>query len=99
MLARMCRKGNTSWMGMYVSLASMENNMEIWEKLKNRNIIWFSDSTFGYISKWNKRSLKSYTMQSQPVRERQISYDITYMWNLKYDTDEFIYKAETDSQT
>ena len=30
-------------------------------------------------------------------RERQISYDITYMWNLKYDTNELIYKTETDS--
>ena len=29
-------------------------------------------------------------------RERQISYDITYMWNLKkYDTNELIYKTET----
>ena len=26
-------------------------------------------------------------------RERQI-YDITYMWNLKYDTNELIYKTE-----
>ena len=31
-------------------------------------------------------------------RERQIPYDITYMWNLKYGTDEPIYKTETDSQ-
>ena len=31
-------------------------------------------------------------------RERQI-YDITYMWNVKYDTNELIYKSETDSQT
>ena len=30
-------------------------------------------------------------------KERQIPYDITYMWNLKYDTNELIY--ETDSQT
>ena len=29
--------------------------------------------------------------------ERQISYTISYMWNLKYDTNELIYK--TDSQT
>ena len=29
----------------------------------------------------------------------QIPCDITYMWNLKYDTNEPIYKAETDSQT
>ena len=33
------------------------------------------------------------------VRERQISYDITYMWSLKNDTDELIYKTEVDSQT
>ena len=30
-------------------------------------------------------------------RERQILYDITYMWNLEYGTDEPIYKTETDS--
>ena len=30
--------------------------------------------------------------------ERQI-YDITYMWNLKYHTNEFIYKTETVLQT
>ena len=30
-------------------------------------------------------------------RERQIPYDITYMRNLKYGTDEPIYKTETDS--
>ena len=31
------------------------------------------------------------------VRERQKPYDITYMWNLKYDTNNLIY--ETESQT
>ena len=31
--------------------------------------------------------------------KRQISYDITYTWNLKYDTNELIYKTETESQT
>ena len=36
---------------------------------------------------------------SKPDRERQISYDITYMWNLKNNTNEVIYKTETDSQT
>ena len=30
--------------------------------------------------------------------ERQI-YDITYMWNLKYYTDELINETEIDSQT
>ena len=33
-----------------------------------------------------------YTKQSK--LERQIPYDITYMWDLKYDTTEFIYKTE-----
>ena len=32
------------------------------------------------------------------VRERQI-YDITNMWNLKYDPNEFIYETEIDSNT
>ena len=29
-------------------------------------------------------------------RERQILHDITYRWNLKYDTNELIYEIETD---
>ena len=40
-----------------------------------------------------------HTKWSKSGRERQIQYDITYIWNLKYDTNELIYKAETDSQT
>ena len=33
------------------------------------------------------------------ARERQIPYDITHMWNLKYNTNEPIYERETESQT
>ena len=41
-----------------------------------------------------------HTKWSKSDRERQISYAITYMWNLKKnDTNELIYKRETDSQT
>ena len=39
-----------------------------------------------------------HTKWSKPDRERQIPYDITYMWNLKYDTNEHIYETGTDSQ-
>ena len=39
-----------------------------------------------------------HTKWSKSGRERQILYDI-YMWDLKYDTNELIYKTETDSQT
>ena len=40
-----------------------------------------------------------HTKWSKSEGERQIPYDITYMWNLKYDTNELTYETETDSQT
>ena len=40
-----------------------------------------------------------HTKWSKSARERQIPYDITYKWNLKYDTSKPIYETETDSQT
>ena len=33
---------------------------------------------------------------SEVRKRRQIPYGITYMWNLKYDTNKLIYKTETD---
>ena len=36
-----------------------------------------------YHTKWNKSE-----------RQAQDKYDITYIWNLKYDTNELIYKTE-----
>ena len=39
-----------------------------------------------------------HTKWSKSDRDRLIPYDITYMWNLKYDTNELIYKMERDSQ-
>ena len=36
--------------------------------------------------------------EKKSERKRQISYDTTYKWNLKYDANKFIYKTETDSQ-
>ena len=33
------------------------------------------------------------------VREREIPYDITFMWNLKYNANELTHEIETDSQT
>ena len=52
----------------------------------NNAICSYMDGPRDYHTKW-----------SQSERERQIPYDITYMWNLKYDTIELIYEAETDS--
>jgi len=44
------------------------------------------DATRDYHSKWSKSE-----------RERQIPYDSTYMWNLKYDANELTYKL-TDTE-
>ena len=59
-----------------------------------------------YKKEWNNAicsnmdGLRVYhTKWSKSVRERHIPYDITYMWSLKYDTNELIYETETDSQT
>ena len=40
-----------------------------------------------------------YTKWSKSDREKQILYDIMYMWKLKYDPNELAYKTEIDSQT
>ena len=37
--------------------------------------------------------------EASQKEKRQIPYDITPMWNLKYDTNELIYETETHSQT
>ena len=40
-----------------------------------------------------------HTKGSKSERERQIPYDITYIWNLKYNTNEPRYETEADSRT
>ena len=43
-------------------------------------------ATWAYHTKWRKSE-----------REREIPYDITYIWSIKYNTNEHIYETETDS--
>ena len=59
------------------------------KKEQNNAICSNMDGPRDYQTKWSKSD-----------RERQILYDITYMWNLilKNDANELIYKTETDSQ-
>ena len=57
-------------------------------KEQNNTICSNIDATKDYHTKWSKSE-----------RERQIPYDITYMWNLKYDTNEPIYETETEART
>ena len=49
------------------------------EKEQNNAICSNMNATRDYHTKWGTSE-----------RERQIPYDITYIWNLKYDTDELI---------
>ena len=53
-----------------------------------------------YHTKWShcKRMDPEITKLSE-VNQRQVSYVIPYVWNLKTDTNELIYKTEIDSQT
>ena len=64
---------------------------QLWKKKKKEwnNIICSNlDGPRDYNTKWSKSE-----------RERQMPYDFTYIWNLKYDTNELAYETETDSQT
>ena len=40
---------------------------------------------------------RDYHTLGKSGRERQIPYDITYMWSLNCDTKELLYRRETDS--
>ena len=39
-----------------------------------------------------------HTKESKSDRERYVPYDITYMWNLKNNTNKSVYKTEIDSE-
>ena len=45
------------------------------------------------------RSLESIILNEvKSERERQMPYDIIYMWKLKYDTNEPIYETDTENR-
>ena len=45
------------------------------------------------------RTRDSHTKRGKAERERQILYDTTYMWNLKYDSNDSIYRNRNRSWT
>ena len=61
-------------------------------------IIFKKNEIMPFASTWIDLEIIILSKISQ-TREIQISYDITYVWNLKNDTNELIYKTEIDSQT
>ena len=68
-----------------------EDVVHITQPLKKNEIMPFA-------STWIDLEIIILSKISQ-TREIQISCDITYLWNLKNDTNELIYKTEIDSQT
>ena len=72
-----------------VYIYTIWSNMEYYSAIKKNEILPFTAT-------WMNLEI----IILSEVRERQISYDITYMWNQKKnDANELIYRTETDSQT
>ena len=62
--------------------------MEYYSAIKKDKLIPFCSNMAG--------TRDSHTKWSKPERKRQTPYEITYLWNLKYGTDDPIIKMETD---
>ena len=60
--------------------------MDYYSAIKNNKIMLFAAT-------WMEEEI----LVLSEVRKRQIPYEIIYMWNLKYGTDELIYRTEADS--
>ena len=63
--------------------------MEYYSAIKKNEIMSFAAT-------W--MDLETIILSGQSERERQIPYDTTYRWNLKYDANQHIYETKTDSQ-
>ena len=53
------------------------------------------NKTMPFAATWMDLEITTLSEVSQTEKDKYI----TYMWNLKYDTNGLIYKTETDSQT
>ena len=66
----------------------IQNGILLSKKKEQNNALGSNmDETRGYHTKWSKSE-----------RERQLSYDIRYMWNLKYVINEPIYRKKKTQQ-
>ena len=87
-IARTWKRPKHPWMEKEMwYIHTMEYYLVI-KKIRNNAICSNIDGPRDYHTKWNKSKT-----------EIQIPYDITYMWNLKYDINELIHKTEIHSQT
>ena len=78
----------TTYMYTYTHTHTHTHTLDCYSAIKKNEIMLFATTCMDLeiiILKGNKS-------------EWQILYGITYIWNLKYNTNECIYKTETDSQ-
>ena len=73
---------------MYTHTHTHTHTMECYSAIKKNEILPFAATCM---------DLENIILSE--VNQRRILYDITHMGNLKYDTNELIYKTEIDSQT
>ena len=59
---------------------------------------YYSATIVPFAATWTQLEIITLSEVSQK-KKKDIPYDITYIWNLKYGTNGAIYKTETDSQT
>ena len=62
----MWRKGNPCALlvGIYIDTATLENSMEVPQKLKNRTTIWFSNTTSEYLTEGNEITISKRYLHS-----------------------------------
>ena len=86
---------------LFTTAETETTSMSIGERIK----MWHIYTTEDYSAIQKNEVMPPAATRMQPeitarkCRERQMPGDITYMWNQKYDTNEPIYKTETDSWT
>ena len=84
-------------MGGWVNLLYSKNWKNIVDQLHFKN--FFLKRQNNAICSNMDATRESHTKWSKSERARQIPYDITHMWDLKYGANELIYRTETVSQT
>ena len=60
-----------------------------------RSLLWHTGSVPGL----ETSTFHGHDQKKIFFKEKNKYHDITYLWNLKYDTNELIYETETGSQT
>ena len=78
---------------------------KMWYTYKLYCVVYTTEQNIIQLQKKNEKMpfVKTWTHQQIIILNEgsrsQVPHNVIYMWNLKYDTNELIYKTETDSQT